>query len=93
VASRPRSFRDELIALQREIYRRNQRRIHDAVEGDSAEFRRYEQRYLRSLRPPRRLADFDELCNEFRGADVIYLGDYHTLEQAQRSMLRVLRAV
>ncbi|MBN2359322.1 MAG: ChaN family lipoprotein [Deltaproteobacteria bacterium] len=89
----PRNFRDELVALQREIYRRNQRRIHDAVEGDSAEFRRYERRYQRSLRPPRRLASFDQLCAEFGRADAIFLGDYHTLEQAQRSMLRILRAV
>jgi len=93
VVSKARNFRDELVALQREIYRRNQQRIQDSVEGDSTEFKRYEQRYQRSLHAPRRLATFDELCAEFNRADVIFLGDYHTLEQAQRSMLRILRGV
>jgi len=88
-----RSFREQLAALHREIYRRNQARIRAAVEGDSKDLRRYEARYRSSIRGPRRQLRFDELVERFRRADVVYLGDYHTLEQAQRSMVRILRAV
>jgi hypothetical protein len=35
----------------------------------------------------------DELINEVRGARIVMLGDYHTLRQSQRTLLRILREV
>ncbi|MFH1811088.1 MAG: ChaN family lipoprotein [Pseudomonadota bacterium] len=85
------SFRDELVALHREIYRRNQRRIQAAVSDDDRAFAAYEARYRRSLPRLQRVAEFDEIVTRSRAADVVLVGDYHTLEQSQRSVVRLLR--
>jgi hypothetical protein len=87
------SFRDELVALHREIYRRNQRRIRGAVADDDTAVAAYEDRYRRSLPAMRQVADFDEIVAASRAGDVVLVGDYHTLEQAQRTLLRLLRAL
>lgn len=41
----------------------------------------------------RRRADLNELEGVLRRSNVVYVGDYHTLSQAQRSFLRLLRRI
>ena len=85
------TFRQEVMALHRQIFRRNQERINDSVLGYTASFRRYEREYLRGVGTYRRRASFAELDRQLAKSNVLYVGDYHTLPQAQRTFLRVLR--
>lgn len=85
------SLREEIVALHRAIYRRNQARINQSVLGYTPAFRRYERDYARAVATYERRATFYELDRELAAADVVYVGDYHTLPQAQRAFLRLLR--
>jgi hypothetical protein len=92
--ARPRravSFRQEVLDLHRRVFRRNQRRINASVFGYTTIFRRYEREYARGVRTYERRANFEELDRAMAQADVVYVGDYHTLAQAQRSFLRLVR--
>ncbi len=85
------AFRQEIVKLHREIFRRNQERINAAVFGYTAAFRAYEREHQRGVRRYERIASFDELDQAMAKSRVIHFGDYHTLAQAQRSFLRVVR--
>jgi len=87
----PAAFRREVLLLHRAIFRSNQERINRAVMGYGSSFRRYEQEYLRTVRRFERRAEFAELERDLATARVLYVGDYHTLPQAQRGFLRLLR--
>jgi uncharacterized iron-regulated protein len=92
--ARPRgrsSFRQQIVALHREIFRRNQQRINQSVLGYTPAFRRYEREYQRDVAGYRRRATFDELDAAIAESRLVYVGDYHTLPQAQRTFLRLMR--
>jgi uncharacterized iron-regulated protein len=85
------SFRSEIVALHREIFRRNQVRISQSVVGYTPAFRQYEREYQNGVKQFVRQAAFAELDRAIAGATCVYVGDYHTLAQAQRSFLRLVR--
>ena len=84
-------FRTEILRLHRRIYRRNQERINQAVFGYTPAFQKYEHEYRKSTAKYLRRARLEELEKAISKADVVYVGDYHTLPQSQRSFLRLLR--
>ncbi|MEL6547619.1 MAG: ChaN family lipoprotein, partial [Myxococcota bacterium] len=77
--------------LHRAIFDENQRRIAQSVAGYTDAFLRYEREYAERVTHYQRRATFDELDRRVREADVVYVGDYHTLSQSQRGFLRMLR--
>lgn len=79
--------------MHRQIYRDNQQRINEAVSGYTPAFRRYERDYHRRVSTYQQRADIQELDRRVASADVVYVGDYHTLTQAQRGFIRLLRRV
>ncbi len=88
-----RTFQQEVVDLHRAIFRANQQRINESVVGYTRAFQRYEREYARSVRRFQRRANSAELGRAIARADIIYVGDYHTLPQAQRAFLRVLRRI
>lgn len=86
-----RSFHLQLVALQREIYQRNQERIAARVRDADEDLRVYQERYRRHTRTYQEVVSPEEFHAELTEADVIYLGDYHTLKQAQKTCVRLLR--
>ncbi len=71
------------LSLQRSLFRRQKAEIDRAVEGRSRAFDAYEARYRRHARGVRRAVETPELHARVLGADVVYVGDYHTLHAAQ----------
>src|SRR3954471_12238128 len=84
------SFRRQVVDLHRAIFRRNQTRINESVLGYTPAFRRYERDYQRDVARFDDRASFAELDTAMAASDLVYVGDYHTLPQAQRSFLRLL---
>jgi uncharacterized iron-regulated protein len=80
-----------MIALQREVFHRNRERINRAVYGYTRAYRQYEAQYQARVRKYARAASFAQLLGAIQKASIIYLGDYHTLRQAQRTVVRLLR--
>lgn len=85
------SFQANVLRLQTDLFRANQRLINDAVGGYSDAFVAYERRYRRSVRRTEGPRTFAELITATREARVVLVGDYHTLAQSQRAFYRLLR--
>ncbi|MEN9798355.1 MAG: hypothetical protein RL653_2051, partial [Pseudomonadota bacterium] len=75
------------LALQMALYRMQSARIADAVQGHSPAFRAYEARYQRATSGRFRVVPRGEITAAVRDADVVYVGDYHTLRLSQRTYL------
>jgi hypothetical protein len=77
------------LALQQALFRHQQRQIDALVVGASSSFRAYEARYRRLSRRYRRTLTMRDVHRRVREADVVHVGDYHTLRFAQRAFLEV----
>ena len=88
---RHQTFRQEVATLHQEIFRRNQDRINEAVYGYTPAFRRYEREYAKGVQTYERRIAQATLTKALQRAQIVYVGDYHTLSQARRSFLRMLR--
>jgi hypothetical protein len=81
--------RSELIALHQQLFRRQRRLIESSTGPERAELIRYRRRYRRNVRSFERVVSYDEVLREALAHDLVYVGDYHTLRQAQRSYLKL----
>lgn len=79
------------LTLQRSLYQHQQKQIADRVQGASAAFRAYEARYRRATRSYRRVIELDDVYRRIAEADVVHVGDYHTLRLAQQTYLDLAR--
>ncbi|MBI4366095.1 MAG: ChaN family lipoprotein [Deltaproteobacteria bacterium] len=85
--------RQELLQLERRLYRRNKALIEGSVRIRERGFAAYEARYRRKVAKYARVASHEELMAAVRAAEIVYVGDYHTCHQSQRSFLRILKAL
>lgn len=79
------------LSLQLSLFRRQQSQISEAVEGVSRSFKAYEARYRRRTRGPGTPIRRTDVSAAVRAADVVYVGDYHTLRLSQRTFLDLVR--
>lgn len=84
---------EELYRMQRKLYLRNKEIIDHSVLIKEPDFDRYQKRYQRKVANYKRIVSHEEMLNAIQEADIIYVGDYHTCNQSQRSFLRILKAV
>src|SRR4051812_22248792 len=87
----PHSMRASL-SLHLALFRRQRARITRAVEGTSPAFQAYERRYRARIRSFTRPLTFAEVRDRALAADVVYVGDYHTLRVAQQSYRALVEA-
>jgi len=87
------SPREELLAIQKKLWRWNRDIIDHSILVKEPGFDSYERAYKRAVARYERIADQDEMIDAILENDVIYVGDYHTCNQSQRSFLRILKAV
>jgi hypothetical protein len=86
------SFRTKLLAIQRSLYFKNLRRIRETLVPEKA-LDRYAREYHRFLQRYDAIVPSSVLIRHVLASDVVYHGDYHTLRQSQRSVLRILREI
>ncbi len=75
------------LALHLALFRRQKAQIARAVEGHTLSFRAYEARYRRRTASYRQVLPMAAVHQRMRAADVVYVGDYHTLPLAQETYL------
>ncbi len=85
-------LRKQLIKIQKNNYRKNIKLIKDSLVFNPA-LEKYEKEYFRDLKDFEEISSKAELMKKILTADIVYHGDYHTLRQSQRSILRVLREI
>lgn len=83
--------REEIDRLQRRLFARQKRLIAASVQGMNKDLRAYEARVQRRVRTFAREATYGELLHAVSTTDLVYVGDYHTLKQAQRSFLKLIQ--
>jgi len=89
----PPSARQELLTIQKKLWKRNRALIDASILVKEPGFDRYEANYRRAVRSYQERSDQKEMVRAVLKADIIYVGDYHTCNQSQRSFLRILKAV
>lgn len=86
------SARRELIAIQKRLYKSLRREVEKSLEGAGADVKIYLEEYERDLRSYQAVSSRQELISAVVGADVVYVGDYHTLPHSQRALSKLLVA-
>jgi hypothetical protein len=89
----PLSPRTELLAIQKKLFRRNSDLIKHSILVKEPGFDSYEANYRRAVTDFDRVARQEEMIEAVLNTDLIYVGDYHTCNQSQRSFLRILKAI
>ena len=85
-------LREELIRIQKRIVDQLKREIRDSTGEESKELLRYREDYMRELSEGyKKIVTTREVIQEVGKADIVFFGDFHTLRQAPRIPLRILR--
>ncbi|MFP2934600.1 ChaN family lipoprotein, partial [Pyxidicoccus sp. 3LG] len=82
-------MRDSL-ALHLALFRRQRAQIARVVDGQTDSFRAYEARYRRRTGSYQRILSLAAVHQHVQAADVVYVGDYHTLPLAQETYLALV---
>jgi hypothetical protein len=85
------SPREELLQIQKRIFAHNNEVIRSQALVRERGFDLYERRYKRHVKSYQRVSTQEELVEAILESDIIYLGDYHTNKQSQRTLLRILK--
>jgi hypothetical protein len=78
------------LALHLALFRRQKAQIARAVDGQPPAFRAYEARYRRRTAGYRHVLSRAAVHQRVRAADIVYVGDYHTLPLAQETYLELV---
>ncbi|MBM4777671.1 MAG: ChaN family lipoprotein [Archangiaceae bacterium] len=79
------------LALQQALSRHQQRQIDALVAGASPAFKAYEGRYQKLSSRARKAITMAEVHRRVADADIVHVGDYHTLRFAQRAYLELVK--
>lgn len=85
--------RQELLQLQKKIFAQNNVFIRSQALVRERGFDRYERQYRRRVSRYESVSSQEELVEAIRKSDIIYVGDYHTNDQSQRTLLRLLKLI
>ncbi|MFH2066406.1 MAG: ChaN family lipoprotein [Pseudomonadota bacterium] len=85
-------LRKELIRIQKKNYWKNVELVRDSLEYNPV-VETYEKEYFEYLNDYQGVSNKAELIKKVVGADLVFHGDYHTLKQSQRCVLRILREI
>ncbi len=85
------SPREQMMMLEQEIYAQQERVIEDSVVATDPIFKKYQARYQKAIKSYQNVATVEVVMDEIASSRVVLVGDYHTLDQSQRSFVRVLR--
>lgn len=79
------------LSLQLSLFRSQKALIRQAVHASSTAFQAYERRYRRLTRRFETPISLRAVDDAVAAADIVYVGDYHTLRSAQQSYLRLVQ--
>ncbi len=85
--------RRELLAIQKRLWRRLKREIEASITDNPPNVEIYQEEYERDLRRYEAVSSKRELVEAAAAADLVYVGDYHTLPQAQKTLVKLLLAL
>ncbi|MFH1728528.1 MAG: ChaN family lipoprotein [Pseudomonadota bacterium] len=89
------STRKDIINLQKAILARTKKNIKNLMGYQSEAIKKYYYTYKSQFTAIKhfKVISLQALLNEILDSNIIYCGDYHTLKQSQRTILRLLREI
>ncbi|HLD44761.1 MAG TPA: ChaN family lipoprotein, partial [bacterium] len=86
------SPRQELLKIEKKIYAQNQLTIKDSSRVTDKNFKVYYRAYKKAIRHYTKSVTPEVVEADIARSRVVFVGDYHTLDQSQRSFVRILRS-
>lgn len=83
--------RNSIVQIEKKIFQENKLVIDDSTVVTDKNFKSYWQHYKNSIKSYQSVTDSKTILAACHNSQVVLVGDYHTLDQSQRSMLRLLR--
>lgn len=84
------NIREELVRIQKELVSQIRDEI-EVIEGATSKaLQQYSKEYQETVQSFRRISDKDELIKSIASADICLIGDFHTLRQSQKAVIRIL---
>ena len=80
------------LSLQRSLFQHQAKQIAQQVQSASSRFRAYQRRYEQATKRYRKALTLAEVDERIAKADVVYVGDYHTLRMAQQAFLALVKS-
>lgn len=79
------------IRIRKELYRQMEAQVRVRLGGEDPEVARYRREYEKEFEKKWRSSSRDELFRRLQKARLVLMGDFHALQQSQKSHLRVLK--
>jgi uncharacterized iron-regulated protein len=86
-------IREELIEIHKRLVKRFKSELYADYCSQNPEIDKYYDNYKHLTGHYSRIATKQELIEAILNSDVVYLGDYHTLKQSQKTLIRLLEAL
>src|SRR5947209_1654133 len=83
--------RTRLLRLQKAIYQDIEKSARTILQPDDGQIAQYSRSYYQELKKYEEVTTKRDLLQKAFRARILLVGDYHTLSQAQRTVLRLLR--
>ena len=85
--------RKRLLKLQREVLENIKIEVKTLLEKIPTSLTKYYHEYKKEFKNIQAISNKKDLLNEILESNIVYNGDFHTFEQAQRTALRILREI
>jgi uncharacterized iron-regulated protein len=79
------------IRIRKDLYRQMEAQVQIRLGGEDTELTRYRKDYEREFRKKWQASTRDELFRQLQSARLVLMGDFHALQQSQKTHLRVLK--
>lgn len=77
--------------LQRQFYQHMKRRALSLEAEGSKELRSYQKEQLRLSKRSFDLSDINQLISSFKNSSIVFMGDFHSLDQNSRNVERIIK--
>jgi uncharacterized iron-regulated protein len=81
------------IQLRYDLYAQVQKHVHSLLGESSSALLRYQREYDTEVSKAWKAATRDQLLEAVQRAQIVWLGDFHALQQSQKAQLRILKAL
>lgn len=83
--------RKEILKIEKKLFNEHKRIIDDSTIVSDLNFKKYWRHYKNSVKNYKAPCEVSDIQKQAHKSDIILVGDYHTLDQSQRSFVRLLK--
>lgn len=85
--------RKDILKIEKKLFNEHKRIIDDSTVVSDLNFKKYWRHYKYSIRSYKKTCDLKDIHKKIETSDIVLVGDYHTLDQSQRSFIRHIKSI